>query len=125
MKGEIERLSFQGSANNYNSTGTMTMLYKDLEADVFKRKNTDKNEFLSWSVNNLLHKSNPGNNGEVREATMKFERVIYKGFGNFLWKTLQNGIVNTIAPFGMTTEKEAAKKKRKLKRQERKRNRED
>lgn len=125
LKGEVERLSFQGSANNYNSTGTMTMLYKDLEADVFKRKNTDKNEFLSWSVNHLLHKSNPGNNGEVREATMKFERVMYKGFGNYLWKTLQNGIVNTIAPFGMTTEKEAAKKKRKRKRQERKRNRED
>ena len=56
---------------------------------------------------------------------MKFERVLYKGFGNFLWKTLQNGIVNTIAPFGMTTEKEAAKKKRKLKRRERKRNREE
>ena len=125
LKGEVERLSFQGSANNYNSTGTMTMLYKDLEAEVFKRKNTDKNELLSWSVNNLLHKSNPSNNGEVREATMKFERVLYKGFGNFLWKTLQNGIVNTIAPFGMTTEKEAAKKKRKLKRRERKRNREE
>jgi hypothetical protein len=125
LNGEIERLSFQGSANNYYSTGTMTMMYQNLKADVFKRKNTDKNEFLSWSVNNLLHKSNPGNNGEVREATMKFERVMYKGFGNFLWKTLQNGIVNTIAPFGMTTEKKAAKKKRKLKRRERKKNRAD
>ena len=85
----------------------------------------EKNDFLSWSVNNLVHKSNPGNNGEVREATMKFERVMYKGFGNFLWKTLQNGIVNSIAPFGMTTEKAAAKKKRQLKREERKKNRRD
>ena len=125
LEGNIESVSFQGSANNYNSQGTMTMLYRDLKADVFKRKNSDKNEILSWSVNHLLHKSNPGNNGEVREATMKFERVMYKGIGNFLWKTLQNGIVNTIAPFGMTTEKAAAKKKRKLKRQERKKNREN
>lgn len=125
LEGNIDQVSFQGSANNYNSQGTMTMLYRDLKADVFKRKNSDKNEILSWSVNHLLHKSNPGNNGEVRVATMKFERVMYKGIGNFLWKTLQNGIVNTIAPFGMTTEKAAAKKKRKLKRQERKKNREN
>lgn len=123
LEGQIESISFQGSANNYNSEGTMKLLYHDLKADVFKKKNTDKNEFLSWSVNNLVHKSNPGSNGEVREATMKFERVIYKGFGNFFWKTLQNGIVNSIAPFGMTTEKVSAKKKRQLKREQRKKNR--
>ncbi len=125
LDGQIENISFQGSANNYTSKGTMKLLYHDLEAEVFKKKNTDKNEFLSWSVNNFVHKSNPGNNGEVREATMKFERVIYKGFGNFFWKTLQNGIVNSIAPFGMTTEKASAKKKRQLKRQNRKKNRKE
>lgn len=120
LEGEIDHISFQGSANDYTSTGTMKMLYQDLEAEVYKKKTAEKNDFLSWSVNHLVHKSNPGNNGEVREATMKFERVPYKGFANFLWKTLQNGIVNTIAPFGMTTEKAASKKKRQLKRQERK-----
>ena len=95
------------------------MIYSNLESEVFKQKNTEKNSFLSWSVNNLVHKSNPSNNGEIRVATMNFERDIYKGLGNFMWKTVQNGIVNTIAPFGMTTEKESAKKKRKLKREER------
>lgn len=125
LKGEIESLSFKGSANNYYSNGTMKMVYHDLRAEVFKRKKTDKSGFLSWSVNNLIHRSNPGQNGELREATMKFERVLYKGFGNFLWKTLQNGIVNSIAPFGMTTEKVDAKKRRKLKREERREKRRD
>ena len=123
LSGQVDNLSFQGSGNTYNSKGTMRLLYQDLEAEVFKKKTADKNEFLSWSVNHLLHKSNPNKNREIRDATMKFERVIYKGFGNYLWKTLQNGIVNSIAPFGMTTEKAASKKKRKLKRQERKKNR--
>ncbi|WKK66082.1 hypothetical protein [Lutimonas zeaxanthinifaciens] len=118
LNGSVESLYFQASANNYNSKGTLKMTYKDLEAKVYKADHSEKNKFLSWSVNNLLYKSNPGNNGEFREATMKFERVIYKGFGNYLWKTIQNGIVNTIAPFGMTIEKEEAKKKRKLKRKE-------
>lgn len=125
LNGQIENISFQGSANNFTSKGSMKMLYHDLEAEVFKKKTAEKNDFLSWSVKNLVHKSNPGNNGEVREATMKFERVMYKGFGNFLWKTLQNGIVNSIAPFGMTTEKAAAKKKRQSKRENRKKNRKD
>ena len=123
LNGNIESISFQGSANNYTSKGTMTMKYHDLEAEVFKRKSVGKNDFLTWSVNNLLHKSNPGKNGELREATMKFERVIYKGFGNYFWKTVQNGIVNSIAPFGMTKEKASAKKKRQLKREERKKKR--
>jgi hypothetical protein len=118
LNGSIESLYFQASANNFNSKGTLKMTYRDLEAKVFKADHSEKNKFLSWSVNNLLYKSNPGNNGEFREATMKFERSIYKGFGNYLWKTIQNGIVNTIAPFGMTIEKEEAKKKRKLKRKE-------
>ena len=125
LNGQIENISFQGSANNFTSKGSMKMLYHDLEAEVFKKKTAEKNDFLSWPVKNLVHKSNPGNNGEVREATMKFERVMYKGFGNFLWKTLQNGIVNSIAPFGMTTEKAAAKKKRQSKRENRKKNRKD
>lgn len=117
--GQIDKLSFQASATNYNSQGTMKMYYHSLEADVYKMKKNEKNKFLTWSVNNLIYDSNPGHNGELREGMMKFERVIYKGFGNFLWKTLQNGIVNSIAPFGMTKEKVEAKKKRKLKREER------
>lgn len=119
LNGRIESLSFKASADNYSSQGTMKLKYRDLEAEVFKPKKAEKNGFLSWSVNNLLHKSNPGNNGELREATMKFDRVLYKGFGNILWKTVQSGIVNTIAPFGMTTEKKEKKKKRKSKREER------
>jgi hypothetical protein len=31
---------------------------------------------------------------------MEFERVPYKGFGNFVWKTLQSGIVATVTPTG-------------------------
>jgi hypothetical protein len=103
----------------------MEFVYQDLEAEVFKHKNTEKSGFLSWSVNNLIHKSNPRNNGELKEAVMNFERVEYKGFGNFLWKTIQSGIVNSIAPFGKTSDKVDAKKKRQTKREERRKKRQD
>lgn len=121
LEGRLDHLSFQGSANNTHSKGTLKMLYHDLEAEVFKTHSTEKNNFLSWSVNNLVYHSNPGPNGKEREAVMEFERVMYKGFGNFVWKSIQSGIVNTIAPFGMTKEKEENKKRRKEKREERRR----
>jgi hypothetical protein len=117
LQGNLESLTFNASANDYNSTGTMIMKYSDLEAEVFKHKNMEKSGFLSWSVNTLVHKSNPGKNGTLREVPMNFDRVMYKGFGNLLWKTLQSGIVNTIAPFGKTKEKVEAKKIRQTKRE--------
>ena len=120
LQGNLESLTFNASANDSNSNGAMIMKYSDLEAEVFKHKNTDKSGFLSWSVNTLVHKSNPGKNGDLREVTMNFDRVMYKGLGNFLWKTLQSGIVNTIAPFGMTKEKADAKKIRQAKREKKK-----
>ena len=119
-KGDLNSLTFQASANRYSSQGTMTMLYSNLEAEVLKQNNSEKRGFVSWSVNSLVHKSNPGNNGHEREVMMNFDRVSYKGFGNVLWKTRQCGIVNTIAPFGRTKEKADAKKQKHEKRDEKK-----
>jgi len=120
LKGDLKGLTFQASANNYSSKGTMTMLYSDLEAQVLKQNNYEKRGFVSWSVNTLAHNSNPGHNGHERKVMMNFDRVSYKGFGNILWKTLQSGIIHTIAPFGKTKEKEDSKKKRQEKRDEKK-----
>lgn len=125
LSGNVESLSFQASANSVNAGGTMNFAYNDLEAEVFKKNDNEKNRFLSWSVNSLIHKSNPGNNGDFREAIMKHERVLYKGFWNFIWKTIQSGIVNSIAPFGKTSEKVEAKKKRQKQREIRKKKREE
>jgi hypothetical protein len=122
LNGELQHMTFNATANEYSSAGTMTMLYSDLEAEVFKHKNNDRSGFLSWGVNSVVHKSNPGKNGKVREVMMNFDRVSYKGFGNVLWKTLQSGIVNTIAPFGKSAEKEEGKKEKHEKKEKKKKN---
>jgi len=122
FQGDLQRFTFEASANQSSSSGTMLMRYTNLEAEVFKLKKTDRSGFFSWGVNTLIHKSNPGNNGKVREVMMHFDRVSYKGFGNVLWKTLQSGIINTIAPFGQSKEKAGAKKKRQDKKEEKRNN---
>jgi hypothetical protein len=120
FNGELDHLTFSASADNISSNGKMTMLYHDLEADVLKSNSTEENKFLSWTVNHVVHESNPNKKGHKREAVMHTERTIYKGIVNYLWKTIQTGITNTIAPMGKTTEKAKAKNDRKLKREQKK-----
>lgn len=105
LSGEIDRLQFSASANNTSSTGSMTMLYNNLEATVFKSNSLEKNKFLSWSVNHVVRRSNPNKKGKVKEVSMSFTRDTYKGLGNYFWKTLQSGIVNTISPTGKDKKK--------------------
>lgn len=119
LEGEVEQLTFEAYATTYSSKGTMTMRYTGLEGEVLKIDSTEKSKFWSWSLNQFVHRSNPGNNGKLRVAIMEFDRVLYKGFGNFLWKTLQSGIVNSIVPIGSTVEKQNKKLKRREKREAR------
>ena len=110
--GYLDGLTFDASADNYSSFGKMTMLYHDLETKILKSESTDKSKFKSWGVNRLVHKGNPGKNNKVREVVMSFDRVEYKGLGNYLWKTIQSGLVNTIAPIGKKTDEYKEQKKR-------------
>lgn len=106
LSGEIDKLQFNAKGNNTSSSGTMTMLYHNLEATVFKSNSLKRNKFLSWSVNNVIRKSNPNKRGKIKNVEMHFSRDTYKGLGNYIWKTLQSGIVNTISPTGKDTKKE-------------------
>ena len=119
--GYLDGLVFDASADNYSSYGEMTMLYHDLETNILKSE-TDKRKslFKSWGVNKIVHKGNPGKNEKVREVIMSFDRVEYKGLGNYLWKTIQSGLVNSISPTGKKTSdyKDQQKKEKKLRREE-------
>ncbi len=109
--GHLNEISFSGSGNSRYSRGEMTMLYTNLDAEVVKKNQKDKSKFLSWAANTVIHTSNPGKNNKLRVAHMEAERVIYKGFGNIVWKTLKSGIVNTVKTTGKI--KKAPKEKKK------------
>ncbi|NOX87119.1 MAG: hypothetical protein GXO86_14370 [Chlorobi bacterium] len=110
-KGRLNSLNFKGGANDSVSRGEMTMLYQDMAAEVVKKDRIKKNKFLSWAADAVSHTGNPGKKGKTRVAVMNFNRVMYKGFGNFMWKTLQTGIVNTVSPVGKTVKEDKSQKK--------------
>ena len=111
IDGHLDGITFKGSANPYFSKGEFTMLYTNLKAEVVKKDQINKNKFATWAANAALRNGNPGKNGTTRVAKMEFERVIYKGFGNIVWKTLQSGITNTISPVGKNVKEDKSKKK--------------
>ena len=96
--GIIDRIDFKATANTIYSIGSMTMLYHDLEGDIQRKDMVETNKFLSWVANSVLIQNNPIKDNDPRTVPMYFERVMYKGLGNFLWKTLQSGITATIVP---------------------------
>ena len=96
--GYIDGLKFKATANPTYSIGEMTMLYHDLDGVVVRKDMEETNKFLSWIANAAMIKNNPQPNKDDRAEPMFFKRVMYKGLGNFIWKTLQSGIVATIIP---------------------------
>lgn len=99
--GVLEKLTFRGSANPKYSSGTMTMLYHDLDVQAMRKKDAQAaNKFLSWSVNALVRKNNPrkGEGEEAKAASIFFQRDVERGFGNFFWKTLFSGLKATMLP---------------------------
>ena len=108
LKGNLDGLTFKAKANKYSSSGTMKMLYHDLDATIYKHDNpNEKSKVLSWAVKTVLHNSNPVKKKKARIAILSHHYEPEKGFGNYLWKTLQSGIVNTLSPAGNKTSKKA------------------
>ena len=98
LSGELNKIDFKFESDDIQSKGEMTMLYKNLHASILKSNKSSENHFLSSIANGLIHKSNPNKRGKIKIVRMNFKRDEFKGLGSYLWKTIQNGIINTITP---------------------------
>lgn len=99
--GTIDKLVFEGSANNVHSSGEVTFLYHDLNITVMEKeteKQGDEKKFYSFVMNRLLRSNNPVGNKKPLIAEMYFERDMEKSAINFLWKSLYSGVKATITP---------------------------
>ncbi len=126
--GQLDKLTFEATANEYRSQGTMTMLYHDLEATVYKKGHVDEEaKMLSWLINSVVHKTNPDKKG-IRTVPMKYEHLPYTSIATYMVKTLLMGIAYTLSPEGMhmkekletRQEKKEIKQKKKAEKKEKK-----
>ena len=96
--GTLDGVKFTARANTTYAIGEMTMLYHDLDGVVVRKNMKETNKLLSWVANTAMIQNNPIPGRDKRVEPMYFNRVMYKGLGNFLWKTLQSGITATLIP---------------------------
>lgn len=126
--GILNGMSWKAEGNSQKIHGDFTLLYKDLQVEVYKEDKSKVMKTLSWIANAVVPKSNPGNNGKVFVAAMEFERVKYKGIGNYLWKSIQSGLTNSLNPVGKqsknasSSKTENSKKSKKKKKRQKKKN---
>ncbi|MDM9631159.1 hypothetical protein [Robiginitalea aurantiaca] len=97
--GRLDGLRFDITGTPRTLTGELTLLYHGLEVELAKPDDT-KRKTLSWAANTLLKSENPNKNGRIKVGEIEFERIPYKGLGNYVWKGVASGLVNSVSPVG-------------------------
>ena len=100
-KGQVNQLRFQLNGNDYGSTGKLTLLYQDLKISVLKKQAKDndwKTKKLASLLANIVAKdANPlKKEPEPREASIDFKRILNKSFFNLIWKSVLQGVKQTV-----------------------------
>lgn len=101
--GTINSVSYYAMTYNDTAFGRMEVLYNDLEILILKKqkeakREIEQNRFLSFLAGSVIHKANPLKDKPHRISKMLFVRDLNKGFFNYMWKTIQNGLINAITP---------------------------
>ncbi|MCD4723787.1 MAG: hypothetical protein K8R63_03020 [Bacteroidales bacterium] len=101
--GTVNSVSYYAMAYNDTAFGRIEFLYNDLEISILKKQKEskgqiDQNRFLSFLAGSVIHKANPLKDKPHRISKMFFVRDLNKGFFNYMWKTIQNGLTNAVTP---------------------------
>ncbi|MDP2724150.1 MAG: hypothetical protein Q8O72_15440 [Bacteroidales bacterium] len=106
VNGKLNGIDFSVQANPAYAMGEMTMLYTGLQGEVLKKSSDNSNKLLSWIADQVVKSDNPFAREKPRVVPVYFDRVMYKGFGNFAFKSLLSGILaSTIPTFDHSNQK--------------------
>ena len=101
--GTVNSVNYYAVACCDTAIGRIEFKYQDLKVEVLKKnKDSEKasaeNKFLSFLAKTVMHKNNPHEGKPVRIARMSFVRNPNKGFFNYVWKTIQDGLIKSMTP---------------------------
>ncbi|MBO9564365.1 MAG: hypothetical protein J7621_16390 [Niastella sp.] len=99
-KGTLNSLDFNFNCNDYAADGTLTMLYDDLKITLLKKDTADntlsKKKFASMLANIQVKNANPNKKGDIRRATVHYDRSASKSFFNLIWKSVFEGVKQSV-----------------------------
>ena len=94
---DVQRLTFNVDANNYNGKGNLEFYYKNLNVQLLKKVDgkaeLQKQGLISKLANTLIIKSdNPDKKGNFRPGPINLQREPTVSFFSFLYKGLLDGL---------------------------------
>ncbi len=99
--GTIESMEFDFTANNLGATGTLTVLYKNLDVKVLDKQEDENRGLKEWILsilaNSKILDSNPLPDEEVREGVIKYERDPERFLFNYAFKSILTGIEHSLS----------------------------
>ena len=100
--GRIKRLDFNFKGYDYGMDGTVKLLYDDLKVAVLKKKKDTgilkEKKLASWGANMIIKDANPSGKEAPRLIRVHFNREINRSIFHLSWKTLLEGIKETVMP---------------------------
>jgi hypothetical protein len=96
--GRLNRMTFNFTGTDKESTGWMEFLYQDLDVVLLNKESGEGKGFLSYVANTMTLSNNPAPGKDLKIVSIGFERDKNKGMINYVWKTIQSGMVHTIIP---------------------------
>jgi hypothetical protein len=96
--GKVNRMTFNFAANDKTSKGWMEFLYQDLDVALMKKDPEKEWGLVSTLANTMTLSNNPAPGKNLKIVEIGFERDKNKGIINYVWKTIQSGMIHTILP---------------------------
>jgi len=110
--GKIRSVDFEFMADNDSAKGYIDVSYQDLKVDIKSNKDPEKSmKFMNALINTVAKTNNIKGSPNFKRGFIEHKRDHYKKFINYLWLSLQNGIINTFLPAKDVKEKEKEFKK--------------
>ena len=117
---DIHSASFHFIANDNQATGEMKMDYENLKIKVLKQEKGKEYKTFSFLANGLIHKNNLPGSPKYKTGIIHFIRDKNKALPNYLWKSIQSGLVSIVATIVESKQQKEIRKKKKKKRRKKK-----
>lgn len=96
--GKVDRMTFYFTANDFSSKGWMEFLYSNIDVSLMRKESDKQYGFVSLLANTMAVSNNPVKEKDLKIVEIGYERNKNKGIINYVWKTIQSGMVRTIIP---------------------------
>jgi hypothetical protein len=96
--GKVNRMTFSFTATDRSSIGWMEFLYSDLDVALLKKGEEKEKGFISNVANTMTLSNNPAPGKNLKIVEIGHEHDKNKGIINYVWKTIQSGMIHTILP---------------------------